>query len=171
MLKCYNHLQQKYFLFFLPFIKPHLINFFIRRQVYKHSFRILKMVLRIVNAHGLKPGNIFLFENEPYTVKSNDISKTGKHGASKCRIMTYGVFSGKKKIIAVPGDERFDVPNVEKKRVQVLSVGESTASVMDLESYETIDVPYDEELKGQLQAEQQAEIWDIEGKKVIMRIV
>jgi translation initiation factor 5A len=129
------------------------------------------MVLRLTDAHGIKPGQIFLVETEPYKALSNDISKTGKHGASKCRIVAIGVFNGKKKIIAVPGGERFDVPNVEKKRVQVLSVGERVASVMDLDSYETIDVTYDEELKGQLQPEQQAEIWDIEGKKVIMRIL
>jgi translation elongation factor P/translation initiation factor 5A len=41
---------------------------------------------------------------------------------------------------------------------------------MDLESFETIDVVYIEELKGQLVADQQVEYWDIEGKKAIMRI-
>ena len=45
-----------------------------------------------------------------------------------------------------------------------------SASVMDLESYETIDVPYHEDLKGQLAPEQQVEYWDVEGKKMIMRV-
>ena len=127
------------------------------------------MVLRISDAHSIKPGIIFLIEGEPYKALSNDISKTGKHGASKCRIAAIGVFSDKKKILAVPGGEKFDVPNVDKRKVQVLSVSENTASVMELETYETIDVPLYEELKGQLNAEDQAEIWEIEGKKVIMR--
>ncbi|MBI2451859.1 translation initiation factor IF-5A [Candidatus Pacearchaeota archaeon] len=127
------------------------------------------MVLKIIEATQAKPGSIILVNNEPYAVKSNDISKTGKHGASKCRIVAEGVFNGKKKIIAVPGGEKFDVPNVEKRKAQVLNVGEGTASVMDLESYETMDLPYLEEIKEQIDAEKQVEYWDIEGKKVIMR--
>jgi len=128
------------------------------------------MALRLINAHGASPGTTLMVDGEAYTVKSNDISKTGKHGASKCRIEAVGVFSGKKKIIAVPGHERFDVPMVEKRKAQVLSISDDKASVMDLESFETIDMAYIEELKGQLKVEQQVEYWDIEGKKVIMRV-
>ena len=42
---------------------------------------------------------------------------------------------------------------------------------MDLESYETIDVPYLPELKDQLAPEKNAEMWDIESKKMIMRVM
>jgi len=41
---------------------------------------------------------------------------------------------------------------------------------MDLESYETLDLPFVEEIKSQLAPEVQVEYWDIEGKKVIMRV-
>ena len=128
------------------------------------------MVLKLIDATQAKSGVTILIEGEAYTVKSNDISKTGKHGASKCRIEAVGIFSEKKKVIAVNGGERFEVPLIEKKRAQVLSISEKTASVMDLESYETIDLPFMEVLKKQLQPEQQVEYWDIEGKKVIMGI-
>lgn len=129
------------------------------------------MVLRIIEATQARSGVIILVDNEPYAVRSNDISKTGKHGASKCRIEAVGVFNDKKKIIAVPGGERFDVPNVEKKRAQVLSVSDETVSVMDLESYESFDLPCIEEIKSEIQAEKTVEYWDIEGKKVIMRVL
>ncbi len=129
------------------------------------------MVLRLIDATQAKPGSTILVDNQACTVKANDISKTGKHGAAKCRIEAIEIFSGKKKIIAVPGHERFEVPLVEKKKAQVLSVGETTASVMDLESYETIDIPFPEELKTELAPEKQVEYWDIEGKKAIMRIM
>lgn len=130
------------------------------------------MVLKIIDATQCRPGTIILIDNEPYTIKSNDISKTGKHGSSKCRIQATGVFdTNKKKVIAVPGHERFDVPNVEKKRAQVLEKTDETVSVMDLESYETTEVPYAPELKDQIQSEKQVEIWDIEGKKSIMRVL
>jgi translation elongation factor P/translation initiation factor 5A len=60
---------------------------------------------------------------------------------------------------------------VEKKKAQILSVSDTTASVMDLESFETVDLPFMEEIKNDLVAEKQVEYWDIEGKKVIMRVM
>ena len=129
------------------------------------------MVLRLIDATQAKPGVTILIEGEPYSVKSNDISKTGKHGASKCRIEAVGIFSGKKKVIAVNGGERFEVPLVEKHRAQILSVSENRASVMDLESYETLELPFLEEIKGELAAEKEVEYWDVEGKRVIMRVL
>jgi len=129
------------------------------------------MVLKIINATEARTGTIIMVEDEPYTVRSNDISKTGKHGHAKCRMEAIGVFSGKKKVITVPGHERFDVPHVDKNRAQVLSVGDGTASVMNLETYETLDLPTHEGVRELIQAEKQVEIWDIEGKKVIMRVL
>lgn len=111
-----------------------------------------------------------MVDGQACTVRSNDISKTGKHGASKCRMECIEIITGKKRIVAVPGDERFEVPLIDKRKAQVLSVSDSSASVMDLESFETIDMPFMEELKGQLAPEAQVEYWDIEGKKIIMRL-
>ena len=76
--------------------------------------------------YGGKYTNIIV-ENAPCTARGNDISKTGKHGASKCRIECIGIIDGKKRIVAVPGHERFEVPLVEKKRGQILSVSDMTA--------------------------------------------
>ncbi len=128
------------------------------------------MVLKLINATEVRPGTTVLVDGEPYTAKSNDISKTGKHGAAKCRIEAIGIFNGKKKLLAVPGHERFDVPLIDKRKAQVLSVSDDKVSVMDLESYENYDLPFMEELRGQLTPEQQVEYWDVEGKKVVMRI-
>lgn len=129
------------------------------------------MILRIIEATQAKTGTTILVDGEPYAVRSNDISKTGKHGASKCRIEAIGVFSDKKKIIAVPGHERFEVPAVNKGKAQVLNLEGDTVSVMDLESYENFSIPYLPELKDQLQPESQVEYWEIGGRKVIMRVL
>jgi len=129
------------------------------------------MVLRLIDATQARSGTTILVDGEAYVVKSNDISKTGKHGAAKCRIEAIGVLNNKKKVIAVPGHERFEVPMIEKRRGQVLSVSESTATIMDLESYETLDLPFIEEIKEQLAPEKNIEYWDIEGKKCIMRVM
>jgi translation initiation factor 5A len=129
------------------------------------------MAHKLIGATSAKPGTTILWDNVPCTVKSNDISKTGKHGHAKCRMEVVGIFDGKKRVGVVPGDEKLEVPLVSKKKAQILSVSENSASVMDLESYETIDLPYQETLKGELAEERQVEYWDVEGYKMIMRVL
>ncbi|MCH7568222.1 MAG: translation initiation factor IF-5A [Nanoarchaeota archaeon] len=129
------------------------------------------MVLKLINATEAKPGSTINIDGEPYIVRSNDISKTGKHGHAKCRIEAVGVFNSKKKVLAVPGHERFEVPMINKKKGQILNVSNGTASVMDLESFETLELSYPKELKGELAPEKQVEYWDVEGKKGIRRVL
>ena len=126
------------------------------------------MVLKIINATEAKPGANILIDGEPYTVKKVDVSKTGKHGASKCRIEAEGIITNSKKIIAVPGHERFEVPMVDKRKGQVLSLGEKI-SVMDLENFETLEIQCDEEIKNEIEENSNVEYWDIEGRKIIKR--
>jgi len=128
------------------------------------------MVLKVISATEAKVGTVILIDGEAATVRSTDTSKTGKHGASKCRIEAIEIFSGKKKIIAVPGSTRLEVPMVDKRKGQILSVSDDKVSIMDLESYESLDVPFMEEVKDQLAPEKQVEYWDIEGKKCVMRV-
>ncbi len=129
------------------------------------------MVLKLIDATQIKPGTTILIEGEAYTARSCDKSKTGKHGSAKCRIEAIGIFSGKKKIVAVSGGTRFEVPLIDKRKGQVLSVGSDTVSIMDLESFETLDVAFPADLKDQLAPEKQVEYWDIEGKKSIMKVL
>lgn len=130
------------------------------------------MSMKLINGTEARTGITIMIDGDAYTVRSNDISKTGKHGASKCRIEAIGIFSDKKKVIAVPGHERFEVPMIIKRKAQVLTVGETSASVMDLESFETMDIPFPEELRSGLEADKQVEYWEIEGgKRGIKRIL
>ncbi len=129
------------------------------------------MTLKLINATEARSGVTILVDGEPCVVRSNDISKTGKHGASKCRIEAVGIFSGKKKVIAVPGHERFEVPIVNKRKGQVLSVSDSTASVMDLESFETLEIECDEEVKADIAPDKQVEFWECEGRRQIKRVM
>ena len=129
------------------------------------------MVLKIISATEAKPGTSIMIDGEPYTVKKIDISKTGKHGAHKCRIEAEGMISGQKKIVAVPGHERFDVPLVEKRKGQVLSMTRDKISIMDLENFETLEIDCDEEIKKELTENSNVEYWDIEGRKIVKRKV
>jgi len=129
------------------------------------------MVLKLINATEARTGVNIMIDGEAYTVRSNDISKTGKHGASKCRIEAISIFDGKKKVLAVPGHERFEVPLIEKKKGQVLSFADGKASIMDMESFETLEIVYPTELSDEMGEEKQVEYWDIEGRKAIRRVM
>jgi translation initiation factor 5A len=128
------------------------------------------MVLKIINATEAKVGTNITVEGVPCTIKSIDISKTGKHGHAKCRIEAVGIISGTKKVFVVPGHERLEVPIVDKRKGQVLSKAEGKASIMDLENFETIEVVCPEkEVFEELQENGNCEYWDIEGEKIIKR--
>jgi len=131
------------------------------------------MASKIISATAAKPGNTILWEGVPCTVRSNDISKTGKHGHAKCRMEVMGIFDKKKRVGVVPGNEKLEVPHVEKRKAQILSVNSDAgnASIMDLENFETIEITYSDDLKDQLQEEKHVEYWEIEGHKAIMRVL
>ena len=129
------------------------------------------MVFKMINATDARSGTNIVVDGNACTVKSMDVSKTGKHGHAKCRIEAVGIVDGKKRVFVIPGHDKLEVPLVEKRKGQVLSKNESAKmiSVMDLESFETIDVPCDAELMPQLEESGNVEYWDIEGNKIAKR--
>jgi len=129
------------------------------------------MVLKVVDATELRVGSFVLIDGETYTVRSMDISKTGKHGAHKCRFDAISVTTGKKKMMMCPGTDRFDIPLIDKRRAQVLSVANNIASLMDAESFENFELPIPEEFAGQINAGMEVEYWDMEGVKLIKRLI
>ncbi len=128
------------------------------------------MVLKIIDATEVKVGTNILVDGIPCTVKTIDISKTGKHGHAKCRIEAVGIINNTKKVFVVPGHERLEVPNVDKRKAQVLSKKDGKASLMDLENFETIEVPCpDSNVFEELEENGNCEYWDIEGEKIVKR--
>lgn len=126
------------------------------------------MVLKIINATEIKPGTNILVDGIACTVKSIDISKTGKHGHSKCRIEAIGILNKQKKVFVIPGHERVEVPIVDKRKAQVLSIG-NKVSVMDSDTFETLEVACPEDVKSELKENSIIEYWDVEGEKIIKR--
>ena len=127
------------------------------------------MVSKIINATEAKVGTNIIVDGVPCTIKSIDISKTGKHGHAKARIEAVGMITGTKKVFVMPGHDRLEVPLVGKRKGQVLSIGDKTVSLMDLESFETIDLPCDDEIKNELEVNNNVEYWDVEGVKICKR--
>lgn len=129
------------------------------------------MVFKLIHATQARPGTTILIDGVACVVKSNDISKTGRHGHAKCRIEATSVLDGKKKVFLIGGHDKLECPMINKKKAQVLSVIEGKASIMDLESYETIELALPEELKSEIKDGDQVEYWDVEGVKIIKKKV
>jgi translation initiation factor 5A len=125
---------------------------------------------KYIDAYNVRPGSAVIIDGAPCVVKNVDISKTGKHGASKARIEAVGIVDGKKRIIIKPGHEKLDIPHIEKKRGQILSITNGIGSVMDLESFETVEVKVPEECIATCKDGSQVEYWNVEGLKIIKRI-
>lgn len=118
----------------------------------------------------LKKGNYVIFDNVACVIKDIQTSKTGKHGHAKCRIEAIGLIDDRKIVKVMPAHDKVNVPIVEKKNAQVLSITGDMANVMDMENYETFDLKIPEELKGELTEGCQVMYWDIMGEKVMKQV-
>jgi translation initiation factor 5A len=129
------------------------------------------MSSRPVELGSLKPGSLVIIDDEPCKVVSVDKSKPGKHVAAKARVVAVGIFDGVKRSMVGPVDTMVEMPIINKKTAQVLSISD-TVQLMDLETYEVFEslLPDDEELRGKLESGVTVEYWEVLGRKKIMRI-
>lgn len=127
------------------------------------------MVAKIIGATEARVGTNIIQDGAIYTVRKMDISKTGKHGHAKCRIEGVNMFTGNKKIFIIPGHDKIEIPMVNKNKGQVLSITDSKMSMMNLESFETIEIEVPEEFKGQFAENDNVEYWDVEGTLLLKR--
>ena len=118
----------------------------------------------------LRVGGYVVIDNAPCVIKDIQISKPGKHGSTKARVEAMGVFDDKKRIFISPTSDKIDVPIVEKKEAQVLSVHENKANVMDIETYETFDILIPDELKNQIKEGIQVVYWVVMDQKIIRQV-
>ncbi len=112
----------------------------------------------------LKKGSFIIIDEDVCKVLSTTHSKPGKHGSPKVRLEAMGVIDGKRRSKVDSADSRVEVPIIDKRNAQVISVSGDKANVMDLESYETFDIEIPEEYKGKVQEGSTVLYWDIGAK-------
>ncbi|MEM0232670.1 MAG: translation initiation factor IF-5A [Candidatus Nezhaarchaeales archaeon] len=130
------------------------------------------MTRKPVDAGSLKEGSFVVIDEEPCRIVEVERSKPGKHGSAKVRITAIGIFDGVKRSMVVPVDQKVEVPIIEKKVSQVISVTPTTVQLMDLSSYEVYEVPketVEPEIINKITVGSEVEVWEILGKKKIMR--
>ena len=127
---------------------------------------------RFVKVGQLKKGNYVLIDDVPCKVTSISTSSPGKHGAAKAKIEARGVFDGKKRGDLKPTTAEIAAPVMEKKTAQVISMAGDMIQLMDMETYETFDLPMSaaEEAEGTVEAGKEVEILAYNGEMKITKV-
>ncbi|HLD19592.1 MAG TPA: translation initiation factor IF-5A [Candidatus Nanoarchaeia archaeon] len=128
------------------------------------------MTTKFASASSMKEGSNIVIDGAACRVVSLQISRPGKHGHAKIRLEAVGLIDEKKRVIVMPGHDNVEVPIIEKKSAQVLSIANNVANVMDSETYETFDLAVPEELRGQITGGSNILYWQILGDKVMKQV-
>lgn len=121
-------------------------------------------------AKELKVGKYLLVDDIPCRIVNIESSKPGKHGSAKMRITAIGIFTNQKKTVLTPGDADVEVPIIDRKTVQIMSVSGNNAQVMDQKTYEIYDMEIPEELLADAAAGKEADVLEAMGMRKMERI-
>ncbi len=140
------------------------------------------MSIRRTEIQKLKSGQYIMVDDEPCIIKATERSKSGKHGHAKVRVVCVGMFDNNKRSLTIPSGHMTEVPEIFKGTAQINFIEDSLINIMDLESYESMDVdwPKDEALvkkfkdiqadPGKLSSAQ-VEYWQLAGRTLLNRII
>ncbi|ASJ02806.1 translation initiation factor IF-5A [Thermococcus profundus] len=127
-----------------------------------------------VQVSKLKPGRYILIDGEPCRIANITVSSPGKHGSAKARIEAVGIFDKKVRSIVKPTSAEVEVPIIDKRVGQIIALTPDTVQLMDMETYETFDVPIEtgveDDIKDQLTEGINVEYWETLGRIKIMKI-
>jgi len=118
----------------------------------------------------LKSGSYVIIDGIACKVNKIETSRPGKHGHAKCRIDASGLIDGSRKVTVLPGHDKINVPIIEKKSAQVLSISGNMATVMDEKNYETFELKVPDELKGQISEGKSVVYWEILEEKILKQV-
>jgi len=125
---------------------------------------------QLAEVRTLRVNRYMIIDEEPCKIMSISTSKPGKHGEAKARIDAVGIFDGQKRSVVHPVKHKIHVPIIDKRSAQVLAfIGEENVQLMDLETYETFEMPIPDEYKEKLEPGKEIMYLEALGKKKITR--
>lgn len=126
----------------------------------------------VTEVRNLKKGRYIIVDDEPCKISDMTTSSPGKHGSAKARIESIGIFDQKKRSIVKPVGDKIDVPIIDKRSGMVTAIMGDTVQLMDMETYETFEVPAPapEEVEGQLEESVEVEYLETLGRYKIIRV-
>lgn len=118
----------------------------------------------------LKPNSFVIVDGVPCRVDKVQISSSGKHGHAKVRIEAKGLLDGRTKSFIAPAHEEVEIPIVEKKQGQVLSITGNTAQVMDMTDFQTFDMDIPEERKEEIKQGEEIDYYEVSEIKTLKKL-
>jgi len=128
------------------------------------------MTTKQSSVSSLQRGSYIVLDGVACKVTDTQVSRPGKHGHAKVRLSAIGLIDNKKRVVVMPGHDNVEVPIIEKKNAQVLSIQGNIANVMDSVTYETFDLEIPEELKSDVVEGAIVLYWVILDKKVMKQV-
>jgi len=124
-----------------------------------------------VSVGSLKVGQNVVIDGEPCKIVELEKSKPGKHGSAKARLVAMGIFDNQKRSMISPVDSKVEVPMIDKRSGQVISLGD-VMSIMDTETYEMLDIPLpsDDETRRKIEPGVTVEYWKILNRFMVVNV-
>jgi len=127
------------------------------------------MSWELAEVRELKEGRYINIDDEPCKIISLTTSKPGKHGEAKARIEAIGLFDEGKRSKVFPMKHKVQVPMIDKRSAQIIAIMGNEVQLMDMETYETFQLPIDDEFKGKLEPGKDIQYLIAMGRKKITR--
>ncbi|MFQ5620631.1 MAG: translation initiation factor IF-5A [Candidatus Nanoarchaeia archaeon] len=128
------------------------------------------MTTKQASVSSLSKGSYVIIDGAPCRVTDTQTSRPGKHGHAKVRLTGVGLLDDKKRVVVMPGHDNVEVPIVDKRTAQVLSISGDQANVMDAETYETFDLKIPADLKAEVTEGCNVLYWEIMGTKMMKQV-
>jgi len=109
----------------------------------------------------LKPNGFVIIDGAVCRVERVQVSTSGKHGHAKVRLDGIGLFDNTRRSVIAPSHENVEVPIVEKKRGQVVSITGNKAQIMDLTDYSLMEMEIPEERKDKIKQGEDVDYFEV----------
>lgn len=119
----------------------------------------------------LKVGSYIIIDGEPCRIVSYDHSKPGKHGSAKARVAAMGVFDGSRHSMVSPVSANVEVPLIDKRSGQVISLSGQMLQIMDLETFEVFETSaVEDQIRDKINQGIEVEYWKVLERIKIVRV-
>jgi translation initiation factor 5A len=119
----------------------------------------------------LKVGSYIVIDGEPCRIVSYDHSKPGKHGSAKARVAAISVFDGSKHTLVSPVSASVEVPLIDKRNGQVISISGKVLQIMDLETFEVFETSaVEQEIIDKVRQGGEVEYWRVLERIKVARV-
>ena len=119
-------------------------------------------------ASELERGTYFIYNNEPVRVLRREVIVVGTHSHSKLKFYIQGLNEKSERSVNFHHTDKVEIVDIVRKLGQVISKTNHRVQLMDMTTYETLDVNTPEGLFNEINEGDQVTFIDFKGKAEII---